>query len=547
MTQFEIRQFMELAIEQMRQSVVENRVDGKATPKVGAVLVSEDGKLIGSAFRGELRQGDHAEYTLLDRKLRDQNLTGHILFATLEPCAHGARKSPKVECAQRIVNARIRTVYIGIEDPDPTVATKGIRFLQDAGVQIVMFDKDLQDIIEHENAQFLKEATIRAKEVRLPAPIMLTELEKKISSATIDEFDDTALQLYIEKVGLKLNNNSPHFLSLLNQLELIKREKKTISKTTQQDEYRRVDVMPRFRYSGGLVSRGMEDKFRNEGDRANIISFQELDENDSYIDIPLGWINKGQEFKIVARPKGSVENNNQLGYHIEIRFTDKDGREYKQEIFHRGNKSINLPDAELVRLENYNISYRPTGLGIILFGRKPRNRFPQAGLKVEIRYGIDEPELHDLDLALVLIPDRVEELLKKALRANISRESFSRQTQYEIPLQVLREAIINALVHRDYEIAGAKTYLIIDPEKIVVKSPGMPIPPIKFEDFQQFKAPSLSRNPKLVAVFNAMNFVEERGIGMTSMKSLQSDYGLPLPVITFENPYVVITFTRAKI
>ena len=80
------RKLMELGIEAMRHSVVEPRRDGKASPKVGAVLVKPDGT-VETACRGELRHGDHAEFTLLERKNRSNPLDGCILFATLEPCA----------------------------------------------------------------------------------------------------------------------------------------------------------------------------------------------------------------------------------------------------------------------------------------------------------------------------------------------------------------------------------------------------------------------------------------------------------------------------
>ena len=51
----------------MKQSINEPRGDGKESPLVGAVLVKPDGS-IGPAFRGELRHGDHAEFTLIERK-----------------------------------------------------------------------------------------------------------------------------------------------------------------------------------------------------------------------------------------------------------------------------------------------------------------------------------------------------------------------------------------------------------------------------------------------------------------------------------------------
>ncbi len=68
-TKFNERKLMEKAIEVMRQSVSEPRTDGKASPKVGAVIYKPDGS-IETAFRGELTYGDHAEYDLLARKNR---------------------------------------------------------------------------------------------------------------------------------------------------------------------------------------------------------------------------------------------------------------------------------------------------------------------------------------------------------------------------------------------------------------------------------------------------------------------------------------------
>jgi len=88
------RAMMEQAVAVMRQSIAEPRADGKASPKVGAVLLKPDGT-VETACRGELRLGDHAEFTLLERKNRGNKLDGSILYATLEPCAPKARLHPK--------------------------------------------------------------------------------------------------------------------------------------------------------------------------------------------------------------------------------------------------------------------------------------------------------------------------------------------------------------------------------------------------------------------------------------------------------------------
>ena len=533
---------MQLAIDEMKKSVAEPRND-KTSPKVGAVLVSSDGEIFGSSHRGEMRNGDHAEFTLLERKFRDRNLTDYYLFATLEPCAPGSRKHPKLGCAERIVNARIKKVWVGVEDPDPTVDRKGIKYLQDCGIEVEMFDEDFQEMIYRENEQFMKEAKQRSHNAKKPKIVQLTALENSVIGSSIDEFSQEALTHYIKRANLRMQPDSSEFLNLLEQQQLIQFE--ASSNTISLDETRRNDVLPIFKYARGNSGKGVRiDTFENHGERATIISFSELEDNKSGIKVPLGLVDKNDQWNLFAKSKTDEVSSNLLGYHFEIFFHDKDKRNYRQEFFRSGTRSPIISEPALI---NHPIgTYNPTGLGILLFGKNPRNRYPQAVLKVEARFGSGDPEIHDFSDALVLIPDKVEEWLKRVLSSKISRDNFARETEYSYPIVVLREAIINALVHRDYDIEGAKCYLNIEDDQIVVKSPGLPVSPIKFEDFKQFKAPSLSRNPKIMAVFNEMHYAEERGIGMREMKSLPIKHNLPLPNITWEEPFINIIFPRSQ-
>ncbi|KKK75715.1 hypothetical protein LCGC14_2870940, partial [marine sediment metagenome] len=146
------REYMLMAIEAMKQSRMEER-DDHPSPMVGAVLVFPNGE-VEVAHRGELREGDHAEYTLLDKKKRLRPLDGCWLFATLEPCSPGSRNAPKIPCSERIVNARIAKVWFGEEDLALKDDLGGVSFLRENKIEVEQFDSDLVKEIKSINKEF---------------------------------------------------------------------------------------------------------------------------------------------------------------------------------------------------------------------------------------------------------------------------------------------------------------------------------------------------------------------------------------------------------
>ena len=81
---------------------------------------------------------------------------GAILFCTLEPCCHHGKTGP---CAEAVINAGIRQIYIGIQDPAPHVDGGGIALLEAAGVQVEV--GLLHDEITRMNGPFIKLMTER--------------------------------------------------------------------------------------------------------------------------------------------------------------------------------------------------------------------------------------------------------------------------------------------------------------------------------------------------------------------------------------------------
>ena len=115
-------------------------------PWVGCVIRTRDG----STFEGatEAAGGRHAEIVALDAA--GNAARGATVYVTLEPCAHHGRTPP---CVDALIDAGVARVVIGVEDPDPNVAGRGIEALEQAGIEVDRFPET--DAVEELLAPYL--------------------------------------------------------------------------------------------------------------------------------------------------------------------------------------------------------------------------------------------------------------------------------------------------------------------------------------------------------------------------------------------------------
>jgi len=117
-------------------------------------------------------------------------------FATLEPCGPDSRNPPKIGCARRITNARIKKVYYGCQDPHPKVAGEGLRYLKQEGVEVIPFDRDLQEAIEEVNAEFFDQARRKAEEEEEEPVLEPLPFDQSPPDVSLGDLDAEALSHY---------------------------------------------------------------------------------------------------------------------------------------------------------------------------------------------------------------------------------------------------------------------------------------------------------------------------------------------------------------
>ena len=187
---------------------------------------------------------------------------------------------------------------------------------------------------------------------------------------------------------------------------------------------------------------------------------------------------------------------------------------------------------------------RPTHAALVLFAKDPLRFFVTATFRIG-RFGASASELiHQdvLDGPLLTLPERILEILRsKYLVSPVRYDGLRRVEELEIPEQALREAILNALVHKDY--TGAHIQLSVYDDRLVLWNPGKLPEDLAIADLKRAH-PSKPRNPHIAEVFFKAGFIETWGRGIDKILTSCAQSGLAEPTFEEWAGGVQVTFFR---
>ena len=191
---------------------------------------------------------------------------------------------------------------------------------------------------------------------------------------------------------------------------------------------------------------------------------------------------------------------------------------------------------------------QPTNAAILLFGVKPQKFMPSSEIKCMHYHGtIVAKPIPSHQVFTGTLFDQADQatdfILSKINRIVPPRDSAPvSETRYEIPKEVIQEAVVNAVAHRDYTSA-ASVQVSVFSDRIEVRNPGSLPPDLTFEDLK-IKHSSRPRNHRVALPLYLTHYIEKIGYGTIQMTTGCRDAGLPEPEFAQSGSEFVVTLWR---
>lgn len=185
--------------------------------------------------------------------------------------------------------------------------------------------------------------------------------------------------------------------------------------------------------------------------------------------------------------------------------------------------------------------------GVLFFAKSVRHFFNQAYVTCLLAKGTDKVHILDRkDFAGGVVADIEDSLrfIERNTRTAYRIEGLRREDVPEYPMKALREAITNAVMHRDWFMEGANVFVEIYTDRIEISSPGGLPKGMKFSDLGR---KSIRRNALLADMLHRITFIEKAGTGIKRMRDEARTQHCPAPVFEENGFFTAIFYPNPEV
>ena len=226
---------------------------------------------------------------------------------------------------------------------------------------------------------------------------------------------------------------------------------------------------------------------------------------------------------------------------------------YLEKRLQRSPSSAPMPkDTLLQHIGALSESLTPTVSGLLLFGKEPQLFMPQSRA-IFVRFGDTQPRQADggfgygrreefLGPLPVILESAWRVILQEMDKRSVVR-GLHRHEETEYPVFAVREALVNAVAHRDYRLTGRSIEIRMYTDRLEITSPGGLPAHITLDNIVE---EHYSRNPRIVNGLYQWGYIEELGLGIPRMIQEMVDTGHPPPMFDAKSHRFTVTMYNSK-
>lgn len=189
-----------------------------------------------------------------------------------------------------------------------------------------------------------------------------------------------------------------------------------------------------------------------------------------------------------------------------------------------------------------NGTFKPTNTAVMFFCPNPQDFISQSTVKIARYRGTARIEFLDsqeLEGPFYKVLKDVEIFFERNTRLANKIVEWKRVDIPEYPFKAIREGVLNAMSHRDYNRRGANIQIDIFDDRIEITSPGGLLPGL---DIKRLEGVHETRNKEICKIFHETKDMEKYGTGIRKMSDWMKEHGLKPPIISQPGDFFRITF-----